>query len=321
MNKLALGIVAIIIIIAVVLSTIFVVGTDIGPILPDDGDNGEDQDSSIADIRIDYPASCSIPKKGPWYSIDVEGSIYGTNIDVVSKVIVAWHTGIDYGKQEISSSNFDQYDQYNAIWNTDMLIERLGSGEHTLTARAADSSGTVLSQDYVIITIPEYYIYEWDSDNPKYSGGYEDGSYYYKIGMSFKSSYPNVEWAWLRGEIIKVKGKVHVSTYTGGTSELWANFWNPSTESWNTVKKGIVTNGEGWVDIDINTNNQFASWISFAGVSVDGQGAPPCDTVDGFKGEVWVKPGTINYQQSPLEIVMSIFGGDSFDNPPTPIRN
>ena len=318
MNKIIIGLIAIVIIITlVVVGVAYVGGTDTGPPILPDGTTPDDttpDDTPIAEINIDYPANCTISKKGPWHSIDVEGTIYGANIGIVSKVIVAWHTGIAYGKQEISSSSFDQYDQYNTLWITTMLIDRLGSGDHTLTVKAIDSSGDTVSQDNIIVTIPEYYIYEWNSNNPRRGDSAYPSNGYYGFTFPYKSD--DGEWFWLDGEILKVKGQVHRTWASGwdhGSFKLWLDIWNGHTDTWTIASKDVFV-GElaiGWLDVDVSVSNVWGNSLGFAG-TID------VDIVDGFIGEVWIKPGTIYYQQSPLEFVMSIFGGDSFDNPPHP---
>jgi len=313
---------------------------------PDSGDDNPD----VA-IRIDTPsqASYAIEETGCYSHVRVDGTVYGTEPTIVDSVELCWHDCISYGKKTLFSSdqNFYKYDNYNYRWKTDMVIGRLGSGSHILRAKAM-SGPEVIAEATVNIIIPEKWVYGWDSRNPRKEDavyrGVDGGPYFYGFTFPFKhiDVNDNEQWRYLSGEIIRVKGQVHAGLATACnygnekrwcTRDLWLEAWNSNIQKWavidQTVSISVCTDGTGcenpgtwntmetWTDVDKTVNNVWCNEIGFAGCIFGpeyGDGNI-MDVVDGFVGEVWIKPGTINYQQNALDFLLSMFPQDQ-DDPP-----
>jgi hypothetical protein len=323
MKKIILGVIILIVVILISVSAVFFISTETN-LIPGNDEPGSSEPDSNPDtdvndvtigIRFDEPSSdYSIPEVTNYHSIPIKGTVYGTNLNKIYVLCFCWHDNIEYGRifvglgETADLAKCVRYDDYNYIWETRMFIMQLGSGNHVLRARALDQDSNVLAEATINIKIPDKYVYRWDSRSPKFSDAYQSGGYYYSFSMPYETFFTPEPRTDLQGNIIKVKGQVHVNTYKGWPDVVELKLWNGYTKKWTTVPNTFIhVQGTGWFDIDVNCNEKFASWISFVG--------PSTIIIDGFVGEVWVAPGTVNPSVSVLDILMGGLFND-FDNPP-----
>lgn len=312
-TKIIIG--AILIVLVLLVSSIFIFVGGSNPILPDNPFFPHNPDTYIV---ITSPLdSYTVPETGPWGKILVKGTLEKTEINgkTVSKIVVNWHNNIEYGRQEFTPTT---------NWQALMDINRLGSGYHSLQARAVSSTGELLTNYTIRICIPDKYIYEIDSTNLEFPNDFEN----YGYALSFSFPYPPPDdiahfgSEYLKGKVIKIKGLVHVTlnpdittTWPTPQRDLWVDVWNGQTQQWVVVSETAHISGDGWKDIDADCLNTWGTWICVAGATGSGGRA---DTVDGFKGEVWIQPGTYEYNVSPLEILSGFFIKGDIGSPPGP---
>ena len=300
---------------------------------PDSGDTNPDDPQYDVKFTLPSQAETTLSKKGVdgnYGFLPVEGMVYGTKTDQVKNIRVFWHNGIDYSNKllTVGGNGVQKIDEYNLKFETDMKIGRLGTGSHTLGVKTFDTVGNVLSEASVNIVIPDYWIYEWDSRNPvKNDAVINNNDYFYGFSMPYKYE---GSWYYLQGDMIRIKGKVYVGLYEGDCGvpftswrHLWLDIWNPDTNTWIVENKDVSvdhTDEYGscpgllyrWDDVDVSISSTYGDCIGFAG----SKGHVQNDVVEEFVGEVWVKPGTINHGQSPLDIIFSLFSNNDFDNIP-----
>jgi len=308
-TKIIIGVILIVLVLLV--SSIFIfAGGGLNPISPDNPDFPNNPDTYIV---ITSPLDgYTVPENGPWGKILVKGALEKTEINgkTVSKIVVSWHDNIDYGKAIFTPTT---------NWQTWISTDRLGSGYHSLRARAESSTGELLANYTIRIGIPAKYIYEIDSDHLTDIQNSNFKKWGYCISFSFPYSI-ELDQHVILGKIIKIKGLVHVASlnsyWPGVERDLWVDVWNDKTQQWIVASKTAHISGTGWKDIDVDCLNIWGDWICIAGYSSDGWGALPTDIVDGFKGEVWIQPGTCEYNQSPLEMVLGLFSRGDINSPP-----
>lgn len=318
--KLIIGVIIFAVILSIAGIGYFVLSDDNGPIPPDDGtdepDNGSEQENPEYAIKITAPNNpYNIPSDGDQYGgygyIKPNTRIYGTDVDQVKKISFKWKN-TEYGKRNIDSSSdkWTVIDEYNIDISDYILIERLASGEHTLEIKIYDNSNNMLDTTDLEVVIPDYWIYPWDSREDNRPSDFEDGDYYYKFRRVYQTEIPSKEYKYLHGEVHRVKGKFLMDTTQSGEWYININIWNYETEKWYIWAESHLHTGYGWYDIDrqINGGDVYGLWISFAGDNIY--------NVNGFVGDIYVKPGTYYYQQTPLQMLLNIFDRDSFDNCP-----
>jgi hypothetical protein len=135
-------------IIAIVLIIIIILGISViayslisnKPVIPPDNGNGNGEPS--ANIFINSPTDhYAVPVSGPWHHVNVE--IETKDITGNHKIILTWHGDLDYSKKEWTTMGEE-------IYNKEMLIQRLGTGSHSLVARLYKDS-TIIDEDTIHI--------------------------------------------------------------------------------------------------------------------------------------------------------------------------
>ena len=344
--KLIIGIAIIIILVISMIGIIFV-GS--GGLIPPDG--GEDPNNE-PDSRVYFTEPINeyeIPYTGPWHHVDIELSL--NEVTEGYFVELLWHGNLDWAKKSI-----DVFENTDTI-RTNMEITRLGTGIHSLKAKLYDDNNVLVDESVINIEVPDYYVYNWDSEDNDFPNdvwiGINGGTWFY--GFTFPYMQDGSKY-YLRGEISRVQGEVHVgfpvfcNSYGemehGCSHDLWLDLWNTELDEWFVVHKdnrvsvckdNTDTNYlnpdpcdwemeyqrvYGWYPVDSSFDAQWGNEIGYAGCCIDvyEPNDPNDDVVDGFIGTVWIKPGTQMYDVDPLTQFFNWIDGKGNQNkPPRPI--
>ena len=331
MKKIILGMVLITLIIILCVSIYYVIAqdSDNSAIPPYDGPQQGDPDSGNGDpnsvsiaLRITAPSNpYSVPESGDYYgkyqNIRIFGRIYGLNASKVGMIQAKW-VDTDYSTWRIypQDEHWTKINDYNYDFEITPLIQRLGRGMHLLSLQAKKNheSNQVLAEATLEVNIPDHWVYHWDSRNPVDSdeiirGSTGNGKYFY--GFTFPYQTDSNNWVYLEGKIMQVNGQIHVED----NSRNWAGvtIWNGEKEKWKDYDNFDTINPptSGWsTDFTVNTMEVWGNAIGF--------GSHIGSTIDGFIGEIWFEPGTVEFKVLPLDFLFNLFNNDSLDSPPHP---
>ena len=286
---------------------------------PEDGDpdSGDDTPSDQVSVAISITAPnnpYTIPSSGDYYggyySIRVFGRIYGLNASSVTSVYAKWKD-TNYGPW--IDNSLSKVDDYNYDFEIPVLIQRLGTGKHLLTVKAKDTSNNwvrlnqVLVEATLEVNIPSSWIYHWDSRNPVKTDCAYDYSSSYGFCFPYQIESDDSNWYYLEGKISRVTGQVQVDM--GLNNRIYLHIWDGYDGQWIPRIERFDVPDTGWSqDFDISFDPIWGNEIAFSNAE--------CDDVDGFVGDVYIKPGTLDKNINPLSFLLNLFNTDSQDKVP-----
>ena len=299
MNKIIVGIVAILILVAVAIGAIAYLGTDI---LPNNNDDTNGTESN--EIQFGVP--------DPWYVQSTDAKL--SDIAYTILEIPVTYTGDQ-------SYYFSTY--INNIFLSDNLplskvsggiarvrISSVSPGEKTLTVKITEhgtSEVNPIAQRSITIIIPDEWKYYYTTVGKADTGeGISRLSGASWIGMSPP----------MNGVITRISGKIYVDLLGNQPCEIWINMYNKCSGQWANQVNKISANGvnNGWLSIDLtNSANIKTSWWSIAGCAYSDGTA--YNTVREFTGYIYMIPGTFDCSINPINIILGLFPADKNISP------
>ena len=336
--KIFIGIMLITILIISGIGVYFVLGDDSGPIPPYEGDGQSDPDSGDTnDEGINYAVKFITPTgnynipgtgvpEGKFAFIPITVRAYGLDVSDIQYFTFEW-VGESYAREtaQVDTILCKKIDEYNIDAHQRILIQKLGAGKHLLRVRIWNRVYNIWANEgfkaeaQIEINVPSFWVYHWDSRNPVLESevyrGYDGGKYFYGFTFPFyaEDSYDDYSQLYfLEGKICRVKGqiKTRINMCEDLESKLyaWYDIWDGVAKEWTVINENVPATCNGWTEEFEIQSNHWGNEIGFA--------LRRYDIVEGFIGEVHVKPGTIFKGESPLDFVLKLFNGDSRTNPP-----
>jgi len=234
----------------------------------------------------------------------------GHEVDAIRQVLFEVQGKYHVGNQKINGlevwigdSQYAWGSSPSLSWIVEVKMGRVKPGVNTVcvqgwTGSTKGSKGNLVEEQTCDIVVPDYWVHTVDTVGKSSSDLVWRGNYYCKFRT-------------IRGEIIRVKGNVYAEYFGNNPYVFWLNLWNECTDSWNTVDKNIGTS-QGWSPVDSTIDSVRAMTVSFAGARY--ASGEVYSRADEFRGEVWVRAGTIDC--GILDGLISLFNFDNWYTPP-----
>jgi len=245
----------------------------------------------------------TINKQNPWVlqSTDVSE----TDVQWAIIYVPVTYNGIGGGrlyKAYISNTDVTYYiqdtDQYGFNHNVRVKISQVGPGQKTLTIKMTKHNGDVVCEDSIYIEIPSTWLFDVTT-----------------VGKPSSGAGVTREPKWLgfvpptKGTITQISGEINMDLLGNDPCEVWFWLWDDCNEEWNgpyVIDEGQIN--QGWSSFGlIISSNVKTNWIGFASCYNSNNPSQAYNTVKDFRGNIYMKPGTFDCNNSPLQFLINLF--------------